>query len=248
MTLQQLQDYVKSLNIAVTNHPVIQPFIAQGNSAEALSNAVSTGNLTGIVDNTGQPFSLEDQQKALAEAEAATKAFYDAQKQYETQNAEAKLKQQQLDYQKQMADASTKFETDKQTLDQNAANQGVLFSGGRAQKERALQNQYTRAQEYNQASTGADIAGTARDYQYKYGNNAAQGLNQYYNLAPQTYNANVSTGGVSQGGLSSVYNPSNSNFQGTQVTAQKAANLQRAAGSLWNKGNKLIQTGMYNQK
>jgi hypothetical protein len=96
-------------------------------------------------------------------------------------------------------------------------------------------------------NTGVNMANTARNFQYKYGNDATKGLSNYYNLGSNTFNANKASGGVGSGGLSSVYDPSRFNFQGTENVARLANANTRAAGYLWNKGNKLLSTGYKNQ-
>jgi len=234
-------------NAALNEHPIIKESIAKGNTAEALSYAASTGDFSGLVNQFGQPFSLEDQQAALKQAEEDNKLYFDALKAKETADTEASLAQKQADFQNFLLTSGEKFAEDKTAADQTAANRGVLFSGGRVQKEKNLQKSYEADQAYKQASLGRDISSTARDYQYKYGNDAAKGLSQYYKLGANTYNPNVATGGVGSSGLSSIYKPSQYDFQGTQNVAQKTAAQQRAAGLLWNKGNKLLATGYNNQ-
>lgn len=231
---------------AVTAHPAVSSVIAKGNTPEAVAYAASTGDYSGLVGGDGKPFSAKDQQDALATATAATSPYYQAEQAYETANTADVLKQKQLDYEKQLADEAAKFQTDKTTLDQNAANQGVLFSGGRAQKEQQLSANYNRSQEYNRASTANDIGGTARAYEYKYGTPAAQGLSQYYTLGSNTYDPSKAVGGVTSGGLSTIYN-ANNGFQGTQVNAGKAAAQTRAAGLLANKANKIVPYGYKTQ-
>jgi hypothetical protein len=232
---------------AVANNPIVQQSVARGNSASDLEYAAATGDYSGLVNQYGQPFSLEDQQDALAQAEEDNKLYYEALQSKETADAEASLAQKQADYQNYLLTSGQKFQEDKTGLDQTAANQGVLFSGGRKQKEETLQKTYEQEQAYKQDSLGRDISNTARDYQYKYGNDAAKGLSQYYKLGGNTYNANVAQGGVSSGGLSSIYNPSQYNYQGTVNVERKAAAQKRAAGYLWNKGNKLLSTSYNNQ-
>ena len=233
---------------AAVSHPIVSASLKAGNSIEALNYATMTGDISQIVDAyTGMPFSIEDQQKALAQGTKDLEGYYASLKDYETKTAEDALKQKQLDYQQNLAESKVKFESDKATLDQNAAERGVLFSGGRVQKEKALQDTYTRNQNYNQASMGTSISNIARDYQYKYGNEAANSLSASYNLGGNTYNANVARGGVGSSGLSSIYNPSASNYQGTTVNTAKAEANKRAAGYLWNKGNKLVSGGISNK-
>jgi len=229
-------------NKAVTEHPAFQ-----GNSQEARDYAASTGDFSGILNADGKPFNDQTQQDAYNESIQALAPGFNETKQYDTQNVQDNLTQKQLDYQNYLDTEGAKFQTDKTALDQNAADSGVLFSGGRVQKEKTLSDTYSRNQSYKQGSMGLDIAGVGRDYGYKYGTPAASNLSSMYNLGSNTYNPKVATGGVTSGGLSSMYNPGSSNFQGTAVTANKVAAQQRAAGLLWNKGNKLLSTG-YNNK
>jgi peptidoglycan hydrolase-like protein with peptidoglycan-binding domain len=234
-------------NNALNEHPIIKASVAKGNNAEDLAYAAETGDFSGLVNQFGQPFSLEDQQKALKQAEEDNALYFDALKQKETTDAENSLAQKQADYQNYLLQSGQNFEADKATADQSAANKGVLFSGGRVQKEKNLKKGYEQDQAYKQASLGRDISNTAQNFQYKYGNNAANGLSQYYKLGQNTFNPNVATGGVGSGSLSNVYNPNQYDYQGTQNVARKTEAQKRAAGYLWNKGNKLLATGYNNQ-
>lgn len=230
--------YTKSLQ----DHPTFK-----GNSAETLANAVATGDFSGILNAQGQPFSKADQDAAMAEAGLALQPGFDIQKKQDTADVEAQLKQKQLDYQNWLDEQAAKFQEDKNTLDQNAADKGVLFSGGRVQKETNLGSQYNKANAYQQASYGTDIGTLARGYQGKYGDTAASDLSSLYNLKNVSYNPSVATGGVTSGGLSAMYNPNGLGYQGSVNVANTANKATRAAGLLWNKGNKLLATGYKNQ-
>lgn len=233
---------------SVAAHPVIQELTKGGSTVDEILNGLQTGDISGLRTSTGQPFSAQDQADALAKATEDNRAFYEAQQQNDTVAAQNTLAQKQADYQDWLISQGEKFQTDKTTLDQNAADTGMLFSSGRNQKEQKLQNAYNQAQSSQLATLGRDVTGTANDFQYKYGANATNGLSQYYNAGGNTYNAGVSTGGVGSNGLSSLYNPGAYNFgAGTVAGQQDAANKQRAAGYLWNKGNKLLSTGYNNQ-
>jgi hypothetical protein len=236
-------EYLSALN----EHPIIKTYVSKGNSPEALANAAETGDLSGLVNQFGQPFSLEDQQAALKQAEDDTKLYYDALKQKETADAESALAQKQADYKDYLLTSGQQFQEDKSTADESAAQRGVLFSGSRVQKEQNLKRAYEQDQATKLRNFTSGLSDTARDYQYKYGNDSAKGLSQYYKAGGNTYNPNVATGGVGSSSLSKVYNPNQYDFQGTQNVAQKAAANTRAAGLLWNKGNKLLATGYSNQ-
>ncbi len=232
---------------AAANNPVIADLTSGGSSVEEIIHALSTGDLTGIVDWQGQPFSVADQQAALTQATEDNRLYYEALQTKETADTEAALAKSQADYQDYLINAGQSFEADKTKSDQQSADKGVLFSGGRVQREKNLQRAYEQDQATKFRQVGGAIGTEARDFQYKYGGEAAGELSSFYNLPKNVYNPNVATGGVSQSGLSSVYSPSKFGFQGTRNVEQSAAAQQRAAGFLWNKGNKLLATGYKNQ-
>jgi len=240
-------DVDKKYADAVAANPAIATLAKGGSSIEEIINGLSTGDISGLVDWQGKPFSVEDQQAALAKGMEDNRLYYEAMQAKDKADAEASLAQKQADYQDYLIQSGQNFETDKSQSDQSAADSGVLFSGGRVQKEKNLQRAYEQDQASKLGAVSRNIGSTARDFQYKYGNDAASGLSQYYNLGKNTFNPNVATGGVNSSGLSSVYNPSAYNFQGTVNTERKANANTRAAGYLWNKGNKLLATG-YNNK
>jgi hypothetical protein len=232
---------------AASKNPAIQALTKGGSTVDQIIIGLQTGNLSGLNMASGQPFSVADQQAALSQANEDNKLYYEALKAKETADTEAALAKKQADYQDYLISAGEQFKADKTTLDQNAANQGVLFSGGRAQKENRLQQSYAQDQATKLRNLSSDVASTANDYQYKYGNDAASNLSKYYSAGGNTYNANVAQGGVGSAGLSNVYSASPYNFQGTRNTERSAAANTRAAGLLWNKGNKLLASGYANQ-
>lgn len=225
----------KTAALSITNNP------------ENILNAYLTGDWSGVTDAMGQPFSLADQQDALAKSQAALAPYYEAEQKKATADVESQLAQQQSEYQNYLDTQAQNFQKEKTTLDQTAADQGVLFSGGRAQKEQQLQSTYDKDLAYKQSVAGTNIANAARDYQYKFGDTAAGGLSKYYSLGGQNYNPNVATGGVTSGGLSSIYNSAGLGYQGTQKNTALAEAQKRAAGLLTNKANKLVASGYKNQ-
>lgn len=240
-TQEELDSYYRASALA---HPVFQ-----GNSADDLAYAADTGDFSRLYDTNGQPFTAEQQAAALSDAKSALAPGFDAAKQKETQDVEGDIEAKRLSYDNQNRIDQNNFEKDKQTLDQNAADNGVLFSGARYEKEKKLSGLYNANQEYNNATTGNGIAKLARGYQSKYGNDAANSpiLSQYYQVGGNNYNANVTRGGTTPRTLSSVYDPNSSNFQGTEVVKNNANANIRAANLLKNKGNKLLTTGYNNQ-
>ncbi len=226
---------------AAAAHPALA-----GNTPESINYATSTGDYSRLVNDKGQPFSSADQNSAVTEATAAISPYYQAEQTKDTADTEATLGAKQDAYGKYLNDQGVQFQNDKTTQDQTAANNGVLFSGARYQKLQQLGNTYANNNEYQKKAYGADIANTARDFGYKYGDAAAGGLSKYYSLGGNTYNPNVATGGIGSADLSTIYN-ANKGFQGTEINAAKTAAQQRAAALLANKGNKLVGTGYTNQ-
>ena len=240
-------DVDKKYADAAAQNPAIAALAQGGSSLEEIINGLSTGDISGLVDWQGKPFSVEDQQAALAKGMEDNRLYYEAMQAKDKATAESSLAQKQADYQDYLINAAQSFQTDKTKADQSAADSGVLFSGGRAQREKNLARAYEQDQASKLGTVSRNIGTTANDFQYKYGGDAATGLNKYYQLGSNSFNPNVATGGASTNGLSTVYNPNNYNFQGTVNNEQKANANTRAAGYLWNKGNKLLATG-YNNK
>jgi len=234
-------------SLALNNNPIVAESVAKGNTVEDLAYAAESGDFSGLVNQFGQPFSLEEQQKALADAEADNSLYFKALESKETADAESTMAQQKADYQNYLLNSGQNFEADKAQSDESAASRGVLFSGGRVQKEKNMVRAYDQDQASKLDTASRNIGNTARDFQYKYGNDATNNLSSNYSLGGNTFNANKATGGVSSNGLSSIYNPSQYNYQGTQNVAKKTAANTRAAGKLWNKGNKLLSTSYNNQ-
>lgn len=226
---------------AVAAHPTFA-----GNSVDAINYATSTGDFSGLMNSQGKPFSAADQQAAVAQATTDLSPYYQAEQAKETADAQAALQAQQAQRTKFLGDQAAQFQVDKLAQDQTAANNGVLFSGGRLQKLQQLGSAYQRADDANKSSIGNAIASTGRDFAYKYGDSAANGLSSYFNIGSNSYNPYVAQGGATSGGLSSIYN-ANQGFQGTEINAAKAAAQKRAAGLLANKGNKLVGSGYNNQ-
>jgi hypothetical protein len=231
LTPAQYEEYAKL-------DPILKKFFENGNTFADIENAVNTGDLSGIKNAYGMPFLPEETKQALSDAEAANKDYYDALKSKETADAESNLRKQQLTYQQYLIDQGEKFQTDKSALDQTAAEQGVLFSGGRVQKQQNLQKTYETNQATKFGMLQEDMGQTARDYQYLYGNDAAKGLNQYYKQGGNTYNPNVATGGVGSSGLSNIYKTGAYDFQGTKPRTIAGQAASRAYGIIRNTGYK----------
>lgn len=219
---------------------------AGNNTPAAILAAYESGNWAGVTDLTGKPFTDEQQQAAVREAERVLGPAYEAEKTYDTAAVEDALGGALNEYNTFQRDNEISFDQNKQALDENAADKGVLFSGARIQKQNDLRRMYANRDADARRRLASTIGGTARNYQYTYGDDAARGLSSYYQVpGAQTYNPSVARGGVRTGSTpATVYTPGSYSFQGTKPVAQKAAVQTRAAGVLANRANKLSLSGM----
>lgn len=240
-TQKELDAYYNASALA---HPVFK-----NNDPSILAYAAETGDFSSLVNEQGLPFSIPDQKQAVEEASKALAPGFEAEKSFDTQNIEENLAAKKREYEDFLKTEGENFAADKAELDQTAADRGVLFSGGRVEKEKKLQDLYSRNEALNRARTGDDISSLARTFQYNYGDKASKqpSISQYYQVGGNTYNANTARNNVGKNPLASIYNPGVSDFQGTKVNANKVAANVRAADLLKNKGNKLLASGYGNQ-
>lgn len=219
-----------------------------GQDPASILNAYQTGDWSGVTTLTGKPFTDDQQQAAVAQAQSALAPGFNATTAKDTADVSQSLKQTQEGLSDTEAAAAKNFSTDKDTLDQNAADNGVLFSGSRVQKQNALRGSYQTADAIARRNAGENIASTTRNFQYQYGNDAAKNLSSLYQLpGAATYNASAAGGPSTRGGLSAAYDPSQYDFQGTTPVANKTAIQTRAATLLANKANKLSLSGLSTQ-
>lgn len=229
---------------ALANDPEIRQMTKL--DPEAIFNAYSTGDWSTITAPTGTPFTKEIQQEAFKQAEDALRPGFEAAQTYETAGVEDALQSQKDQFGNFIKSEAEDFKANKRALDQNAADSGILFSGARYQKENDLRRTFEDRQAQQATQTGRNIAGTARDFQYQYGNKNANKLSDMYNLGKtNTYNANVSQNMVKPSMNIKAYDPSRFNFQGTTLNTNKANTQVRASGLLANRANKLL--GAYNK-
>jgi hypothetical protein len=216
------------------------------NDPNAILNAYMTGDWSNVVSLSGKPFTDEQQKAAVDQATTALAPAYEAEKAYDTSNAVDTLTGEAGNLAATEKGDARQFSLDKNGLDQGSADNGVLFSGSRFQKLNDLRTSYANRDAALRTESGDRMRSTLKNFQYGYGNGAAAGLSSLYTTpdAP-TYNANVAGGKVtSSPTLSSVYDPSQFNFQGTKPVAQTAAIQTRAAGLLANRANKLSLSGV----
>jgi len=232
-------------NRAIANHPKFA-----GNTPEDIEYAAATGDFGILRNEFGKPFSDEIQQQSVRDAEDALNPRFEIDKEFATQGTEDALRQNQQSFDNALQDQADNFETDKATLDQNAANRGVLFSGARDQKERKLQNVYNTNQDRMQQTNMDNISSLSGNFQRQFGDKAANQnrLSQFFSSGSNTFNPKVATGGAQKSSLSQTYKPKKTGFMGTANTAQSANIQSRSASLLANRANKLFSTGVNNQR
>lgn len=233
---------------AVASNPLIHTYAA-GNTVDSILNAYTSGDWSSVIDLTGKPFTDEQQKSAVTEAERVLAPAYKETEALDRANVEDTLRADQGGFSGFQSGEKKAFGQDKNQLDQNAANSGVLFSGSRTQKLNDLRTSYAERERLQRDSTAQSATTAARNYQYQYGDEAAKSLGDLYKLpGASTFNANVAGGQVTPStSLSSVYDPTKYNFQGTKPVAQKAQVQVRAAGTLGNTANKLSLAGYGNK-
>lgn len=228
----------------ITNDPKLASILQKAallgdNSLDSVLNSYSTtpGEL-----NYGKPVTNSELDAEYQRQLTGIDPYYAAERSKETADLADTLGFKQREYQRYLQDSAAQFAIDKDTQDKTAADNGVLFSSGRLQKLNNLANQYSSDAAAKKDAYGTNVSQLARDYQYKYGNSAANNsaLSSFYNAGGNTYNPNVAHGQVGSTGLSSIYNPNALNLEGTNVNQQQAIAKQRAASVLGNKSNKLL--------
>ncbi len=234
----------KAVASAASKNPTVAKY-AGTNAVDSIVGAYMSGDYSNLTTLTGKPFTAKQQQAAVSDAERALAPAYRASESFDRSVVEDTLSAEAQDFGQFQGAEADAFKDTKEVLDQNAADQGVLFSGSRFQKLNDLRNTYADREAMRRGQGADRIRTAARGYQYEYGNDAADRMSGQYRLPGQSnFNANVAGGRVTPNrSLSSVYNPSEFKFQGTKPVAQKAAVQTRAATSLANKANKLSALG-----
>lgn len=236
---------------AMSNNRDIARYAAN-NNPETILNAYMTGDWGGVNDLSGRPFTPQQQQAALKEAERALAPAYKAMETFDKSVFEDSLRSEHENLDTFRKDEARDFGENKDSLDQNAVSEGVLFSGSRVQKLNDLRTTYAEREAMARKQAADRIRSSARDYQYNYGYDPKErdrGLRSFYDVSESSsFNPFVAGGAVTPNRtLSAVYNPKEFNFQGTKPVAQKAAVNLRAAGLLGNRANKLSLSGLSRQ-
>lgn len=230
----------KAVTASVSSNPKIIKY-GGVNTVDQILNAYFTNNFSGVTDITGKPFTKQQQQAAVSEAERVFGPGFKAQEAFDQSVVTDTLRGEQEDFGQFQKDEEQVFGDEKDIQDKNAADQGVLFSGSRLQKQNDLRNTFQDREAIQRGRTQDNIRTVARNNQFRYGDKKARGLSEFYDLPGESrFNAGVAGGQVSRsGGLSSTYNPGEFKFQGTQNVSNTAAVQQRAANTLKNTARKL---------
>jgi len=231
-------------------NPAIKNLMNGGSTLEDIVLGLETGDISNLKKSDGQPFTPDEQQKALEQGREDVRASYEMTQKKAANDLENKLAQSQDDYQNFLLGEGDKFREDKSSLDKNAADSGMLFSGSRAQKQKQLENSYKENQAYAERTQARNIDSTALDYQSIYGDEAARNpsLSQYYSTkGGNTFNAGVARNGVGTSGISSIYNTGTGYGLGTAGRQKETDANLRAANYLKNRSNKTLSTGYNNQ-
>ncbi len=228
------------VNNSVLNSPAAQAAAARDPEvAAAIQRAQANGDMSVDMimnafdsgDYSGMPFTAETAAEELRRQESILAPYYEEMRtkdKLDTQDTLGSIQRQFDDY---LKNSESNFIDDKNSQDKSAADQGVLFSTGRKQKLTNLKSAYDRDQASKRAEASTRIGMTARDFQYKHGNSAANGLSDLYKLGSSSFDAMTPGGRVSSGGLSSVYNPSSASFYG-RANADKDTNARTRASSV----------------
>lgn len=233
---------------SIATNPDVKAY-SGGSTPDTILNAYMTGNWSGVTDLTGKPFTDDQQKAAVDAASSALAPGFDATAAYDKSKVESDLNKDASTYSAFQKSDAEQFGKDKNILDKSAADNGVLFSGARAQKNSQLAGDYA-ARDASARNTAVNSeTSTARDYAYQYGSPSAQNLKSLYSLPTgSTFNANVAGGKVTPGnGLSAAYDPNEYGYQGTKRVANNAAVQTRAASLLGNRANKLSLAGYSNK-
>lgn len=214
-------------------------------SPDTILNAYMSGDWSGVTDLSGKPFTDDQQKAAVDAASSALAPGFNATAAYDRNNVESDLNKDAATYGAFQKSDAEQFGQDKNALDKSAADNGVLFSGSRAQKNSQLAGDYASRDAAARNTAANAEESTARDYAYQYGSPAAQNLSSLYTLpGSNSFSANVAGGKVTPSKtLSAVYNPNEYAYQGTKPVANNAAVQSRAASLLANKANKLSLAG-----
>ncbi len=235
----------------VLNHPAVAAAMASDPAYAAAMKALQSDPKLSDAANAAfkmvgeGTYSPEEFRNQYAQQYAALDPYYRQDEAHSKSNIENQLGLNKENYNRSVADTTAQFGNDKQALDTDSANKGILFSTARMQNEAGLQNKYQSDLAGKSSSYNAGQSGLLNDYQYKYGD-SVNSLGQYMNnQSAPTLNASTPQNNVQKGGIQSIYNPGANKYYGTQNTAQNyntGVNTSDWLKNYYNKSNQASST------
>lgn len=216
-----------------------------GMDITSILNAYNTGDWSGVMKSNGQPVSTDEANAEFQRQMGVLDPAFQAENTKDKLDLTGDLGLADQNYQNYLDTSAQQFSADKDTQDKTAADNGVLFSSGRVQKLNDLKTKYDQDAALKQATLANTVAKAGRGYAYKYGTTAAQdpSLSQYFSAGSQTYNPFAAKNNTAKTGLSSIYNPGETNFYGTNPALESSQAKTRASSVLASKYNKLLPYG-----
>jgi len=212
--------------------------------ADMLEKLVKTGDVRGnVVMNfsqsaNGQILRDEDMQALYDQEYEELGGYYGAMQDMEKSALNAQLGLQKRDFQRFLESSASNFKQDKDNQDTGSAQNGVLFSTGREEKLRNLEGTYRSNESAARDNLSTNMGNSMRDYQYNWGGDGMRSMSRQNRLGSQSYDAFTPRGVVNQGGMNSVYNPSQHNFAGVKKDERRKFANVYAQNRAANRGNK----------
>jgi Skp family chaperone for outer membrane proteins len=165
-------------------------------------------------------------------------ATYDELRDYQLDELRAMREQANASMEAYLADSEANLQQDRDTLDNNEAQSGTLFSTGRTQRRQSLQDTYNRDIANRRSGLANSLSNAARGVEQNVGSRAMRNMN--FDLANGTADAQALRPGVGVNtGLSSAYSASN-NYLGNLPRQRVTEATQRAANRLSRRNNSAL--------
>lgn len=239
---------------AIMSNPSVQQALAGDSlAANIMSRLQNSGDSRADVMNnvvttfTGQPISEEEMSQLFQEEYDKLGGYFEAMQDMEKSALESQLGLGKREYERYLENAQSQFGQDKDTADTRAAQQGILFSTGREEGLRNLENTYKSNEEAMRDRLSTNMSDSLRDYQYNWGGKGMNRLADQYQLGTQNYDAFTPRGVVSSGGIKSIYNPKKYDFEGTKRNERKSIADMYAQRRAANRSNSMGMYGYNNQ-
>jgi hypothetical protein len=219
-----------------------------GNTSTTPSGAPSPDNVTpeelraGMVAHLGRDVTQDEWNKIQDAYYGNMGGYYNELQNYDKASLDNQLGLQQRNFNSYLDQSANQFKQDKTANDVSSAQRGVLFSTSRNNDLTNLQNQYDSDLASKKDAYQTNMKNQLMNYQNEWGTAGMQnsGLQNYYSLGGQSYDA-FTPGGKTQGtGLSSFYNPSSLSLSGKKIqerTTKAATKTGNYFQNLMNQAN-----------